>query len=312
MIDGVFLKLDASGNEFLIRFWDEGREGPLEEVQGAEAARALCDRDSGNGADGLIVATVDPVGPPLLEGNGSAPGTGSMAAARMRLWNSDGSEAAVSGNCLRCLTHALARRWGQNDLEIWVDTSVGLRRCVTRVTNEPNTRSGIVFMEVESRNSSPVPDPTTADPALVAAEFVGNGGVERWGTVDVGNPHVVLAVAAPGDVQLDKAGPAVEELFPGGINVHFAALAGRDEITMRIWERGAGVTRACGTGAVAVAEAFRRWNLVKDTVRLRMPGGTAVAEFSDASGFRQTVKLSGPSVYIDTFEGEHALSPVPV
>ena len=312
MIDGMFQKFHASGNEFLIRSWDESREGPLAEVQGAEWARALCDRDTGVGADGLIVAVANSSGPPALETNGSAP-AGSVPgpdgwAARMRLWNSDGSEAAVSGNCLRCLTHALARYWNRSDLEIWVDTSVGPRWCSVRAAGEPNTSRGVVEMKIEASSANPTPELTTADPAVAVAAFIGNGGVERWDTVDVGNLHVVLAVAKLEDVQLEKAGLAVEALFPGGINVHFASLTGRDKVTIGTWERGAGATDACGTGAVATAEAFRRWNLVGNDVIVCMPGGDAVAEFAtgDSAGSEQMVRLTGPSVYVDTVVLEHA------
>ena len=306
MIHEEFQKFHASGNEFLIRFWDEGREGPLDEVPGAGLARALCDRNTGLGADGLIVAGINSSGPPVLEANGSTaespiPGSDGWAA-RMRLWNSDGSEAAVSGNCLRCLTHALARHWSRSDLEIWVGTSVGPRRCSVHATDEPNASLGVVDMRVEASSANPSPKSITADPAVAAAAFTGRGGVERWDTVDVGNPHAVLAVAEPDDVRLDKAGPAVEALFAGGINVHFASLTGQNEITLGIWERGAGVTDACGTGAVAAAEAFRRWNLVGNNVTVHMPGGDAVAEFvaGHSAGSEQLVRLTGPSVYVET------------
>ena len=313
MTDEVFQKFHASGNEFLIRFWDESREGPLDEVQGSEWARVLCDRDTGMDADGLIVAVACPSGPPALETNGSVP-AGSVPgpdgwAARMRLWNSDGSEAAVSGNCLRCLTHALARYWNRSDLEIWVGTSVGPRWCSVRAAGEANMSRGVVEMKIEASSANPTPELTTADPTVAVAAFVGIGGVERWDTVDVGNPHAVLAVAEPDDVQLEKAGPAVEALFLGGINVHFAFLTGRDEVTIGIWERGAGATDACGTGAVAVAEVFRRWNLVGNNVMVRMPGGDAVAEFAtgDSAGSEQLVRLTGPSMYVDTIVRDHAL-----
>ena len=318
MTNEVFQKFHASGNEFLINFWDEGRDEPLDGVDGGELARAVCDRRTGAGADGLIVSVVNPSGPPSLEANGSAPlgpapGPDGWAA-RMRLWNSDGSEAAVSGNCLRCLTHALARYWNRSDLDVWIKTVVGPRWCSSRVANELDTFRGIVAMRVEASTANPTPEPATADPAVVAAAFIRNGGVERWDTVDVGNPHVVLAVTDPNDVQLDKAGPAVEALFPGGINVHFASLTDQDGVTMRIWERGAGATDACGTGAVAAAEVFRRWSLVGNKVTVRMPGGDAVAKFADGhpAGSEQLVRLSGPSVYVNTFDREHILRPVPV
>lgn len=312
MTDGLFQKFHASGNEFLINFWDETRDGSLAEAPGSELARELCDRETAVGADGLIVAVVNSSGPPALETNGSTPAGATPGpegwAARMRLWNSDGSEAAVSGNCLRCLTHSLARYWNRPDLEIWVGTSVGPRWCSVRLADEPSMSRGVVEMKVEASVANPMPELTATDPAVAAAAFIGHGGVERWDTVDVGNPHAVLAVTRPDEVRLDEAGPAVEALFPGGINVHFASLTGQDEITLGIWERGAGATDACGTGAVAAAEVFRRWNLVGNNVTVRMPGGAAVAEFvaGHSAGSEQYVRLTGPSAYVDTVVLEHA------
>lgn len=307
MTDELFQKFHASGNEFLIKFWDETREGSLDDAPGSALARELCDRESGIGADGLILAVLSSSRPPAAEANGSASASALSGpdgwAARMRLWNSDGSEAAVSGNCLRCLTHALAREWHQADLEIVVSTRAGSRWCSVRDTGEPNTSLGFVEMKIEASSANPTPEATTADPAVAVEALIGNGGVERWDTVDVGNPHIVLAVAEPDDVQLDRAGPAVQALFQDGINVHFASLAGHDKVTIAIWERGAGATDACGTGAVATAEVFRRWNLVGDSVTVRMPGGDAVAEFAsgDSAGSEQLVKLSGPTEYVDTY-----------
>ena len=312
MIDGMFQKFHASGNEFLIRFWDEGSEGPLAGVSGSEWARNLCDRDAGVGADGLIIAVVKAAGPPDAGTNGSepsgAPPEVDRVAATMRLWNADGSEADVSGNCLRCLTHALALYWDRAHLDIWVGTAVGPRRCSVGPADEPNTMSGVVEMKIEASSADPRPEPPSASLASAAADFVENGGVERWETVDVGNRHAVLSVADPNDVQLGGAGPAVEALFPDGINVHFASLTGPDEVTIGIWERGAGATDACGTGAVATAEVFRRWRLVGNNVTVRMPGGEALAEFStaDSAGAEQFVKLTGPSVCVGQMAREYA------
>ena len=101
-------------------------------------------------------------------------------------------------------------------------------------------------------------------------------------------------------VPLERAGPAVESLFDGGINVHFASLTGENELSIRIWERGAGVTEACGTGAVASAHAFRQWGMVGDRVRVIMPGGVALTEVvGDGSG---QVELTGPSRYVGVFD----------
>ena len=262
------------GNDFLIALVDELPAAPA----AAETAVRLCHRRRGVGADGLIFAT-----------GGS---DGSEGSAVMRLWNSDGSAAEVSGNGLRCLAHAIARRRGVDRLDIVVDTVAGPRRCSIRPGPGPATVTGTV--EMGDPGPGPRPDGASADPGAVVGDLAGAGGVERWDTVDMGNPHIVLAVADPGAVPLDRAGPAVEALFEGGINVHFAALTGDDEVTMSVWERGAEATEACGTGAVAAAAVYRRWGLVGHNVTLRMSGGDALVDLS------APVTLTGPSVHIAT------------
>ena len=216
----------------------------------------------------------------------------------MRLWNSDGSPAEVSGNGLRCLAHVVARVLGTDHLEIVVNTVAGPRRCSTRLTQTPGTAVGTAEMGVFG--PGPRPSPDGRSPAVAAESVLGRGAVERWDTMDVGNPHIVLAVADPGAVPLHEAGPAVEALFADGINVHFGAVTGPDEVTLAVWERGAGATGACGTGAVAAAAVFRRWGEVGQTVTVRMAGGDARVDLSGP------VTLTGESVYVAAVEVAHA------
>ena len=128
------------------------------------------------------------------------------------------------------------------------------------------------------------------------AEILGPGAIGRWDTMDVGNPHVVLAVANPAAVPLRQAGPAVEALFTGGINVHFGAVTGPDELKLGVWERGAGATEACGTGAVAAAAVFHRWGRVGQNVTVRMAGGDAHVDLSEP------VTLTGESTFVATVD----------
>jgi diaminopimelate epimerase len=111
-------------------------------------------------------------------------------------------------------------------------------------------------------------------------------------TIDLGNPHLVLLVDDPGAVDLATAGPSIESHFPGGINVHFIAPTIDGGLRLRVWERGAGITEACGTGAVAAAYAAHQWGLVGDHVRVAMPGGDAEVLVGEE------LTLIGPSVYI--------------
>lgn len=267
-------KLHGLGNDFLVALVDEL---PMD-ADAARTAAALCHRRRGVGADGLIYAVVD------------SAGSGADLSAVMRLWNSDGSAAEVSGNGLRCLAHAIARTRGATELDINVHTVAGPRRCSIRPTPTADTVVGTT--EMGSLGSGPGPDRLSRDPATAVEGILGPSAIERWDTMDVGNPHVVLAVADPAGVPVQEAGPAVEALFSEGINVHFGAVTGADELTLGVWERGAGATAACGTGAVAAAAAFHRWGAVGQNVTVRMAGGDARVDLSGP------VTLTGESTYV--------------
>ena len=267
-------KLHGLGNDFLVALVDEVPA----DADAARTAAALCHRRRGIGADGLIYAVLD------------SAGAGGDRSATMRLWNSDGSVAEVSGNGLRCLAHAVARTLGEAELDIAVQTVAGPRRCSIRSTDAPGTVVGTT--EMGSPGPGPRPDRLSRSPAAAVEGILGPGAIERWDTMDVGNPHAVLAVADPAAVLLPEAGPAVEALFSGGINVHFGAVTGPDELTLGVWERGAGVTAACGTGAVAAAAVFHRWGAVGQNVTVRMAGGDARVDLSGP------VTLTGESTYV--------------
>jgi diaminopimelate epimerase len=118
----------------------------------------------------------------------------------------------------------------------------------------------------------------------------------RTVTVDLGNPHVVVLVDDPDAVDVAVAGPLIEAAFAGGINVHFVAPTDDGGLRLRVWERGAGITEACGSGATAAAFAAHEWGLVSDRVRVAMPGGDAEVLIGDE------LTLIGPSEFIADIE----------
>lgn len=255
------------GNDFLIALVDGL---PLD---AAQRAVALCDRKRGIGADGLIYG----IGRP----------DGSLV---MRLLNSDGSPAAVSGNGLRCLAQAVARQRGVPRLELDVATPAGVRHCSVHTTADATTVVGTVDLGVVC----PGPDPDVDDLVGVVGEVVGS--VKRWETGDIGNPHIVFEVDDPFDVVLSDAGPAVAAHFEEGVNVHFVQVADDDELLLRVWERGAGVTDACGSGAAVAADLFHRWGLVGTKVVVKMPGGDALVDVGTPT------TLTGPSTHVADIE----------
>lgn len=269
-----YFKHHGLGNDFLIQLVDSL---PLDAV---DRAVALCDRRTGLGADGLIVGTVS-------EGRDIS----------MHLFNSDGSSAAVSGNGLRCLAQAVARRRGVEALEIDAMTDAGIRHCSVRATDD--RRTAIVTVEMGTVSTGPTPDVEDLM-GSVASELGATGGesigVRRFQTCDIGNPHVVCEVADPDEIAVDIVGPAIERHFAEGANVSFVTVSGSDRLTLRVWERGAGVTSACGTGATVAGHVFHRWGLIGPRSTVQMPGGVAVVDLSGP------VTLTGPATHVADIE----------
>ncbi len=264
-------KYQGLGNDFLVLVDMDGSR-----PSGAELARAVCDRHLGFGADGLVRAA-------------SAP-AGSGAELTFDLRNADGSAAEMSGNGLRCLVHAVidagAVRAGPGD-SLGVLTPAGRRMVYVRAFDD-----GWMWAATEMGT------PEVAGPAERCN--VGHGQL----LVNVGNPHLVVLGPSPETVDVAVLGPALSRevgAATGGVNVEFVALGpGRDELTMRVWERGVGETRACGTGSVAAAAALHHWGRVGAKVTVNQPGGAAEVELR-ADG---AAVLSGPSRRVGTCSWE--------
>jgi diaminopimelate epimerase len=257
------------GNDFLVLL-DPDASHPLD----AEVARALCERHTGIGADGLIRAT------PAEAGEG--------APTRMELRNADGSRAEMSGNGIRCLAQALLLADPGLGPTIPIVTDAGVRTVtvhdqVDAVTHSLSVAMGSARIEGE------------------ATEWEG-GAVGRALLVDMGNPHLVLDLSAAGPGALDAVdlvdlGETVNGKVPGGANVHLLTVADQPgTVAIRTYERGVGPTLACGTGACAAASAARVWGLAGDRVQVAQPGGTA--EVTLGSGPGDEVVLRGPATYV--------------
>ncbi len=272
-------KLHGLGNDFLVLLAERHAVVPAID---APLARQLCDRRRGVGADGLIVGTPAP-----SDGDGSWD-------LDMLLRNSDGTVAEMSGNGIRCLAHAVALARGVDDLALTIRTGGGLRAVHVR------DASGACTVEVAMGSASP--GPSTTDPAAsdALASLVGTPAAPiepgRVATVEVGNPHLVIEVADPARVDLAVVGPRLEAAFPEGINVEFVRADGTGGLELVVWERGAGITEACGTGACAAAHAARGWGIVGERVQVAMPGGDATVVLG-GDGMHGIV-LHGPSVHV--------------
>jgi diaminopimelate epimerase len=241
-------------------------EGP---PVGAERARRICDRRRGIGADGVVAIL-----PPRTPG----------AAAAMHITNSDGSVAEMCGNAIRCLARHLAEARGL-DGQVRIDTDAGTKTCTLH--RGPSGEVASVSVEM--------------GPARVEGEQDFRVGAETLHAtrVSMGNPHAVL-FDAPTRERAGAVGPAIERAVAGGVNVGFARPAAGG-IDLVVWERGAGLTEACGTGACAAAvAAVRRGDVEAGApVAVRLPGGALEITVSpDLSA----VAMRGPAERV--FEGE--------
>lgn len=268
-------KFDAWGNDFLVLDVAQLRSAGVDEATVAwpEVSRAWCNRASGVGADGLLLLErIDDVN------------------ARMRLYNSDGSTAEMSGNGARCFAHALFRSDAARGERVYrLHTDAGVRE-VTVGEQDSNSVVATVDMGEVS---------TVDAPANWAV--IGTHPDRPVVHVSVGNPHTVVGVDDVDSVDIGQLGRQVPQ-----VNLEIIAPGpGRNAITMRVHERGAGITQACGTGACASAWAALRWGLVSSTterveVTVHMLGGDAVVTLNAPEAGR--IALTGPAQYIDSYD----------
>ena len=289
------------GNDFLVRL--EADDAPCP----AGWVRGVCDRTGGIGADGIMWARL-----PGGSGEAADPGPGSRRGplrAEMRLHNADGGEAEVSGNGLACLAQAMTLRAGRDEAEAVIATVAGDRTVAignTRFADADDSGDG--FGRLRSRAgidlgqaSEDAQRTRRAEAALaeLAPEY------RRAGWVSVGNPHVVALLedaAALDALPLEATGAALQERFEP-VNFEAVAVADSSHVRMRVFERGVGITSACGSGAAAVAWRLHRWGLVGETVEVQMPGGTA--EVRIGSG----VELRVPVIYVADVEAPEPAVP---
>ncbi|UEM05349.1 diaminopimelate epimerase [Skermanella rosea] len=248
-----FLKMHGLGNDFVV-IDARGTDLSLNEAQ----ARAIADRRTGVGCDQFIV-----IEPPRTPG----------ATAFMRIRNPDGSEAGACGNATRCVAHLLMRETGQSSAV--VETIAGLL---------PSTiaEDGMVTVDMGPARLdwSDIP---LAGPADTLRLDVSEGGYAGPVAVSMGNPHAVFFVDDVAAVPLESVGPRLEHhpAFPRKANIEFAQVLSPTRIRMRVWERSAGITRACGSGACAVQVAAVRRGLTERRAEVMLDGGSLVIEWRE-------------------------------
>jgi diaminopimelate epimerase len=256
-----FHKMHGLGNDFAVF---DAREQAVS--IGEARARAIADRRTGIGCDQLI----------LLE-------TSDVADVRMRIFNADGGEAEACGNASRCV--ALLQGG---------TCSIETRGGTIRGSAEDEGAS--VEIGIPSFGWDEIPLAYAVDTAAIP---VGWEELQNPVAVNVGNPHLIFFVGDADAVDLARLGPEIERdpLFPHRINVNVASVH-EGAIRLRVWERGAGLTRACGTGACATAVAAIRRKLVASPVEVQLPGGTLTIEWT----LGEPVRMSGGATHVFTGE----------
>lgn len=266
--DGLrFMKWHGAGNDFVVI---DSRHR-AEPVTTPALARALGDRHRGVGYDQL--AEIRP---------------SEAADFQLDFWNSDGSRAEACGNATRCVSDHMMRDLGQDRLRLV--TARGILLAVRRPDGLVSVNMGPPQLDWDQ---VPLARPADTDHLPLAGDPA---------AVGMGNPHLVFFVPDAESVDLPGVGPSLEHdpLFPARTNVEFATLTGPDRLRMRVWERGAGITLACGSGACATAVAAHRRGLTGRQVTLELDGGTLEIDWRDDG-----VWMTGPVAHV--FDG--VLSP---
>jgi diaminopimelate epimerase len=282
-----FSKLQATGNDFILA------DARTMEVDWSKLARAMCDRHFGVGADGLI----------LVQNSTSAD-------FKMRLFNSDGSEAEVSGNGLRCfakyaiekgLTGKRSRQAGQSYRPMTIETLSGVRKVKAYMSRNTVNRAE-VNMGLPRFQPEQIPVKVDVDIIpILKYPLVIDGRKLSLSLLSMGNPHAVSFLSRPVvDFPLAEIGQKVERhpMFPRRTNFEVARVVSRERIEARVWERGVGETLACGSGASAIAVAAQLLEYVDRQVDIILTGGTLTVSW-DRVG---EVLLAGPVE--EVFTGE--------
>lgn len=271
-----FVKLQGAGNDYI---YLDGVGGPLPGGDLAALARAVSDRHFGIGSDGLIAVL-----------------RGERAPFRMRMWNADGSEGEMCGNGIRGLAKLVFERGYTPDREFDVETLAGLIRVRALSESEGEGETGRV---VRVRVDMGQPRYERSEEPLQV-----DGATYLVSRVSMGNPHCVLFVPDAAAAPVTELGPRIERhpAFPNRTNVEFVSVAGPERLVMRVWERGSGVTLACGTGACASLVAATLTGRVARgvTATLSLLGGDLEVCWDDDGH----VLLTGPTV--EVFRGVYA------
>jgi diaminopimelate epimerase len=255
-----FWKMHGLGNDYVVI---DNRTTQITITEATGLARRLCERRLSVGADGLL----------LVENS-------AVADVKMRIFNADGSEAEMCGNGIRCFAKYCYENNIARKKELTVETLAGIKRTWLTV-NGSTVTSVRVDMGAAILERSKIPMVGIGKCVNEALQV--NGEQYTATCLSVGNPHCVIFVESVDDFPVQLFGPKIEshKLFPKRTNVEFAQVLNRNELKVRVWERGCGETLACGTGACAVVAAGNMLRKVGDKVIVHLLGGDLEVEYTE-------------------------------
>ena len=272
-----FTKMHGLGNDYV---YIEEMDAPLNDA--SEISRKISDRHYGVGSDGLVLI-----------------GRSEIADFRMRIFNADGSEAEMCGNAARCVGKYIFENNLTNKTEIYLETLSGIRKLDLSIEGDAVAQV-CVDMGHPCLIPEKIPMNVTAD-SFIEQEITIEEGKFHGTAVSMGNPHLVIPVHELATMDLTKLGPLFEHhvLFPKRTNTEFVEVIDRNNIRMRVWERGVGETMACGTGACAALVACSLCGMTERKCAVHLSGGTLFIEWLESGA----VLMSGPATRV--FSGKY-------
>ena len=269
-----FWKMQALGNDYVVI---DNRDEKIDAKEAEKLARKLCDRRFSVGADGLLLVSCS-----------------KKADARMRIFNADGSEAEMCGNGIRCFS----KYCYENDIvrknEFTVETAAGIKK-VWLTIEKDSVKAVKVDMSVPNWDRKSLP--MKGEGTCICDDLMVDDEPYKVTCLSMGNPHCVIFVDNVDDYAVEYTGPIVEnhEAFPKRVNVGFAQIISKNEMKLRVWERGCGETLACGTGTCAAVAAANKLKKVSNKVTVHLRGGDLQIEVGP------TIFMTGPAEKV--FEG---------
>ena len=272
-----FTKMHGLGNDYV---YIDAINQKIENE--SSLAQFVSNRHFGIGSDGLILICKSEI-----------------ADFKMRMFNSDGSEAEMCGNGIRCVGKFVYDKGLTNKTTVKMETLAGIKTLILNTKNE-KVETARVDMGEPILEAEKIPVISTEEP-VKNLELEAENKKFKFTCVSMGNPHAITIVENTKEFDVEKYGKVLEidKAFPKKANIEFAQIIDRQNINMRVWERGAGETLACGTGACATAVACNLNGLTDRKVNIELLGGTLNIEWNETDNH---VYMTGPAVTV--FDGE--------